>query len=73
MKYTLEGILRAIGRTIDEGFEQIFTLVIIIAFMEPILVSFNIAIGILALAAWAMLSKKLVRNLQIKTYGFWID
>lgn len=73
MKFTLNGTLRAIGRTFDEGFKQILTLVIIIAFMEPVSLSVSIALGVLVLAAWGMLAKKLVRNLQIKTYGFWID
>jgi hypothetical protein len=65
--------IRALGRTLDEGFKQILTLAIVIFLMEPATLSVSIAVGILGYAAWVMLSKKLVRNLQINTYGYWIE
>jgi hypothetical protein len=65
--------VRALGRTADEGFKQILTLAIVIFFIVPPSLSAGIAVAIIGFGAWVMLAKKLVRNLQINIYGYWID
>lgn len=71
MKLTLNITLHALGRTFNDCLGQTFTLLVIF-FMESAHLSVSIAIGILGFAAWAMLARTLVKNLQINTYGFWV-